>query len=82
MSLELTVTPRGHLLLRRGDSEEGDRPSPWADRVVAGFCSCPGAGLFAMAATNPLVPPHPSLVFWREYARAGGPPQQVELAHD
>ena len=63
---DLVLTPAGHLLLREVDSAlETDR---WTKGVVTAFGTDPSAGLFALAATRPELPPPPSLTFWREFA--------------
>ncbi|MCK4305178.1 MAG: DEAD/DEAH box helicase [Candidatus Eisenbacteria sp.] len=67
MNHNLILTPSGHLLLR---AEDGDGPPPnaWMKRVARAFAASQSAGLFALAATRPEVPPSRSLVFWREFA--------------
>jgi non-specific serine/threonine protein kinase len=62
---DLTLTPAGHLLLREADAREADG---WTRGVAKAFGSDPCAGLFALAARRPKIPPPPSLAFWREFA--------------
>ena len=40
----------------------------WLKRVVRGFADSPPAGLFALAATRPELPPSRSLAYWRDFA--------------
>ena len=63
---DLTLTPSGSLRLQQGDvTLEADR---WMAGVVKAFGVDPSAGLFALAATRPQMPPLASFVFWREFA--------------
>lgn len=78
----LTLTPSGRLLLGLGDVRSGTDATPHADagvgagappdawhkRVVRGFASSQSAGLLALAATQPDLPPERSLGYWREFA--------------
>ncbi len=76
----LAVTPSGRLLLRLDadgtgsgagssvGSEASREPDAWLKRVTKGFASSQSAGLFALAATRPDLPPSRSLAFWREFA--------------
>jgi non-specific serine/threonine protein kinase len=58
----------GRLRLREGDDDSGTPPDTWTKRVAAAFSTSQSAGLFALAATRPGVPPPPSLSYWRDFA--------------
>jgi non-specific serine/threonine protein kinase len=65
---DLILTPAGRLRLQPGANDGAAAPDAWMKRVAAGFAACPAAGLFALAATRPEVPPPASFSFWRELA--------------
>jgi non-specific serine/threonine protein kinase len=65
---DLSLTPAGRLRLIAGDSDAGAGNDAWARRVADAFSSSPPAGLFALAAARPEVPPSPALAFWRDFA--------------
>ncbi len=67
-SHDLILTPAGRLRLRPSTDDGAAAPDGWMKRVSAGFADCPAAGLFALAATRPEVPPPASFAFWRELA--------------
>jgi non-specific serine/threonine protein kinase len=62
---EFALTPAGRLLLR--ESEGAVKPDAWMKRVADAFSAGHVAGLFALAATRPDTPPHPSFLFWRDF---------------
>ncbi len=66
--LHLALTPAGRLVLREGGGPETAGPGPWLRRAAAAFKASPEAGLLALAATRPEVPPPPSFSFWRDFA--------------
>jgi hypothetical protein len=67
MSLELVLTPTGHLWLGQDNSDNGTAPDAWVKKAAAFAASRP-EGLFALAARRPEVPPPPSFAFWRDFA--------------
>ena len=67
MNHDLTLTPTGRLRLREGDDDIGAEFDTWMKRVAAAFFTSQSAGLFALAATRPDIPPPPSLCFWRDF---------------
>ena len=63
---EIVLTPASRLRVREGaDAAGGD---PWTARAAKAFRSDPSAGLLALAAGRPEVPPRPSFAFWRDFA--------------
>ena len=67
MNHNLILTPAGHLLLREEEGD-GSPPDAWMKRVARAFTDSQSAGLFALAASRPEVPPTRSVAFWREFA--------------
>ncbi|MFO7688912.1 MAG: DEAD/DEAH box helicase [Desulfobacterales bacterium] len=67
MRFELLLTPAGRLRLQQDDDDSGAAPDAWMMRVAAAFPSSQAAGLFALAATRPEMPPPPSFIFWRDF---------------
>ncbi|KJS32868.1 MAG: helicase [Desulfatitalea sp. BRH_c12] len=67
MRIELILTPAGRLRLQH-DNDSSAAPDAWLTRVAAAFTSSQAAGLFALAATRPVIPPPPSFNFWRDFA--------------
>jgi len=65
---DLTLTPAGHLHLLACENGGEAEPSIWMKRVAVAFSASQAAGLFALAATRPDVPPTPSIGFWRDFA--------------
>ena len=63
-SHELILRPSGRLVFREGCPADPNGLDAWTRRVARGFASCQAAGLFALAASRPDVPPSPSLSFW------------------
>ncbi|MEA1927735.1 MAG: DEAD/DEAH box helicase [Candidatus Auribacterota bacterium] len=68
MNHTLALTPSGHLLLRENGEEEKTVLDSWMKKVVVGFASSGSAGLFALAAARPDIPPPPVFIFWRDFA--------------
>ncbi|MBN1835904.1 MAG: SNF2 helicase-associated domain-containing protein, partial [Spirochaetales bacterium] len=78
MSLELVLTPAGHLLPsgpeaageshRDAGFERAAAFDGWTKKALEAFRCNPGQGLFTLAATRPEAPLSPSAAFWREVA--------------
>jgi len=68
MSYELILTPAARLRLGQGGGNDAAAPDAWMKRVAAAFASSQAAGLFALGATRPEMPPPPSMMFWRDFA--------------
>jgi len=68
MSFELILTPAMRLRLRQDDGSSEAAPDAWIKKAAAAFASSQAAGLFALAATRPEMPPPPSMMFWRDFA--------------
>jgi superfamily II DNA or RNA helicase len=78
MSLELSLTPGGHLLPSRSgnaaepegaaEPDEAAQLDGWTKKALEAFRCSQGQGLFVLAATRPEVPLSLSVAFWREYA--------------
>ena len=68
MALDLALTPNGRLRLIEADRHAQAPEAGWAGRVQTGFLLNQAGGLFALAATEPSVPPPPTLAFWRDFA--------------
>ncbi len=67
MDIELNLTPTGHLLLQ-GPDVDASISDRWMKRVVSGFSVSEAEGLFALAATQPSIPPPAAFSYWREFA--------------
>ena len=68
MSPELALAPGGRLYLVDSPAAATAPADAWLRRVARGFADSAGAGLFALAATRPEMPPAPSVAFWRDFA--------------
>jgi superfamily II DNA or RNA helicase len=66
--IEAVLTPEGHIVLREFEAGSADPTDAWLGRAANAFAASQAAGLFALAATRPGVPPPPSVTFWREFA--------------
>ena len=67
-SIELALTPTGHLLIQDG-GENGHGPlDAWTRNAAEAFRSGQAEGLLALAATRPDVPPAAAFSFWRDFA--------------
>jgi non-specific serine/threonine protein kinase len=68
VSFEFRLTPAGHLVLHEGGDESAATSGVWFKKVTAAFASCQPAGLFALAATRPDIPPPAPVSYWRDFA--------------
>ena len=66
MNYEIILTPAGHLRIHESDGATA--PDAWLRRVAASFSVSQAAGLFALAATRPEMPPGPVFSFWRDFS--------------
>jgi hypothetical protein len=67
-SSTLVLTPSGRLCFDRNDPPDSPQIDPWLKRVEDGFFESQGAGLFALAAAKPELPPSPVFQYWRGFA--------------
>ena len=68
MSLQLILTPAGHLTMQEDHTAGENQPRGWIKKVLDAFSSCQAAGLFALGASRPDAPTSSAISYWRDFS--------------